>query len=129
MTSVDLFQPFAKKRYNKIIFDYWTPENPTNAYPRPNQLYEGSGLYGSTLSYRDASYIQISQANLGYTLPQSLVSKIRIDNARVYLQAHNPFYWTKSELSEYNMKADWSGTTVPTYHATRTIVLGVNLKF
>ncbi|MFA5819561.1 MAG: SusC/RagA family TonB-linked outer membrane protein [Bacteroidales bacterium] len=129
MTYVGLFEPFAKKRYNKIIFDYWTPENPTNDYPRPNQLYEGSGLYGSTLSYRDASYIQVSQLSLGYTLPQSLVNKIKVSKTRVYLQAYNPFYWTKSELSKFNMKPDWSGTNVSTYHATRTIVLGINLNF
>lgn len=129
MTSVDQFAPYAKKRYNKIIFDYWTPENPTNAYSRPNQLYEGSGLYGSTLTYRDASYIQITQMNLGYTIPQSLVNKIKVTRARVYLQAQNPFYWTKCELSEFNMKADFAGTTVPTWNATRTIVLGVNLNF
>ena len=62
MTSVDRFAPFSKKRYNRFNFDYWTPNNPTNDYPRPNQLYEGSGLWGSTLTYRDATYIKISQA-------------------------------------------------------------------
>jgi TonB-linked SusC/RagA family outer membrane protein len=129
MTSVELFAPFAKKRYNKIIFDYWTPENPTNAYPRPNQLYEGSGLYGSTLTYRDASQIQISQLSIGYSLPQQLINKIQVTKARVYLQAQNPFYWTKSELSKFNMKADFAGTSVPTWHATRTVVLGVTLNF
>ncbi len=40
MTSVDRFAPFSKKRYNRFNFDYWTPKNPTNDYPRPNQLYE-----------------------------------------------------------------------------------------
>jgi hypothetical protein len=79
--------------------------------------------------------------NLGYTLPQSLVSRIKVDNARIYLQALNPFYWTKCELSEFNMRADIDLTdtnpggpdtyaqALPTYHATRTIVLGINLKF
>ncbi|HCI54535.1 MAG TPA: TonB-dependent receptor [Bacteroidales bacterium] len=129
MTSVELFAPYAKKRYNKIIFDYWTPENPTNAYPRPNQLYEGSGLYGSTLTYRDASQIYISQINLGYSLPQQFINKLKVTKARVYTLAQNPFYWTKSELSKFHMKADFSGTTVPTWHATRTIVLGVTLTF
>jgi hypothetical protein len=129
MTSVELFAPFAKKRYNKIIFDYWTPENPTNNYPRPNQLYEGSGLYGSTLTYRDATQIQVSQLNIGYALPQQLINRIQVTKARVYLQAQNPFYWTKSELSKFNMKADFAGTSVPTWHATRTVVLGVTLNF
>jgi hypothetical protein len=129
MTSVSLFAPFAKKRYNKVIFDYWTPSNPTNAYPRPNQLYEGSGLYGSTLAYRDASYINISMMSLGYTLPQTLTSKMKITKARVFLSAENPFYWTKSEVSKFNMKPDWSGTTVSTYPSTRKFAMGINLAF
>jgi len=139
--QVSQFMPFAKKRYNKIIFDYWTPEHPTNASPRPNQLYEGSGLYGSTLGYRDASYIQISQASLGYTLPKNLTNRMRLNSVRLYLQSSNPFYWTKSELSDFNMKADLSLTStnpggpvtyaqaLETYHATRTVVFGESRNF
>src|SRR5690606_35028256 len=67
MTSVGAFAPYSKKRYNRFIFDYWPPDNPTIAYPRPNQLYEGGGLDGSTLTYRDASYITVPQASIGYS--------------------------------------------------------------
>ena len=129
MTSVGQFAPFSKKRYNKIIFDYWTPDNPTNDYPRPNQLYEGSGLYGSTLTYRSASYANISQVGIGYSFPVALLSRMNISKARVYLSAANPFYWTASELARFNMKPDWSGTTVGTYPATRKITMGINLVF
>jgi TonB-linked SusC/RagA family outer membrane protein len=126
MTSIGAFAPYAKKRYNKIIFDYWTPDNPTNNYPRPNQLYEGSGLDGSTLTYRDASLISLPTLSLGYTLPNSFLEKIKISNARVYFSGENLFYWTKSELREFNMKADWSGE-VGTYPATRAFVIGLNI--
>ena len=84
MTSVGAFAPYAKKRYNKFIFDYWTPSNPTNDYPRPNQLYEGSGLDGSTLTYRDASQASVRQLSLGYTIPRSLLSKVMLSDARIY---------------------------------------------
>jgi hypothetical protein len=128
MTSVGAFAPFSKKRYNKFIFDYWTPTNPTNDYPRPNQLYEGSGLDGSTLTYRDASLISVRQLSLGYTLPKAWLSKVHLSDTRVYVSAENPFYWTKSELRDFNMKADWSGD-VQTYPALRTLVVGVNIGF
>jgi hypothetical protein len=129
MTSVDRFAPFSKKRYNRFNFDYWTPKNPTNEYPRPNQLYEGSGLWGSTLTYRDASYIKLSQLSFGYNIPKSVLGKIKLTGARIYLSAENPFYWSYCEFREFNMKPDWSGTTSSTYPATRTIVVGVNLQF
>ncbi|MEO6257901.1 MAG: TonB-dependent receptor [Ginsengibacter sp.] len=126
MTSVGAFAPYAKKRYNKIIFDYWTPTNPTNDYPRPNQLYEGSGLDGSTLTYRDASMISLRTLSLGYTIPPSLLSRVSIANARVYFSGENLLYWTKSELRKFNMRANWYGD-VQTYPAVRTLVLGINI--
>jgi len=128
MTSVGAFAPYSKKRYNKFIFDYWTPDNPTNAYPRPNQLYEGGGLDGSTLTYRDASYITVPQASIGYSFQRSLLDKLHLSNARVYLSGMNLLYWTKSEVRKFNMKPDWAENTL-TYPAVRTLVAGVNIGF
>nr|WKN39025.1 TonB-dependent receptor [Tunicatimonas sp. TK19036] len=128
MTSVDAFAPFAKKRYNKLVFDYWTPSNPTNSYPRPNQLYEESGLNGTTLTYRDASLISIRQLSVGYTLPRAVLDKLPLTKARVYLLADNLWYWTKSELREFNMKPDFSEDITP-YPAIRTFIAGINLSF
>jgi TonB-linked SusC/RagA family outer membrane protein len=128
MDSVGAFAPFSKKRYNKFIFDYWTPTNPTNNYPRPNQLYESSGLDGSTLAYRDAALISLRQLSLGYTVPKSALAPVHLSEARIYFSAENLFYWTKSELRKFNMKPDWSGD-FQTYPAIRTFVLGLNLSF
>ncbi|HEY1006400.1 MAG TPA: SusC/RagA family TonB-linked outer membrane protein, partial [Sphingobacteriaceae bacterium] len=128
MTSVGAFAPYAKKRYNKFIFDYWTPNNPTNAYPRPNQLYEGSGLDGSTLTYRDASMVSVPNLTIGYTVPPKVLSKVRLSNARVYFSGENVMYWTASEMRKFNMKPDWSGDA-QTYPALRTLVMGVNIGF
>lgn len=126
MTAVGAFAPYAKKRYNKFIFDYWTPNNPTNDYPRPNQLYEGSGLDGSTLTYRDASLVSLRTLSLGYTIPGALLSRAHINDARIYFSGNNLLYWTKSELREFNMKADWSGDA-GTYPALRSLVVGINI--
>ena len=128
MTSVEALAPFAKKRYNKMVFDYWTPSNPTNAYPRPNQLYEGLGLNGSTLTYRDASLISLRQLSLGYTLPTALIDKLPVSNARVYILGDNLFYRTRSELREFNMKPDFAEDVLP-YPALRTLIAGINISF
>ncbi len=137
MTSIGAFEPFAKKRYNKLVFDYWTPSNPTNSYPRPNQLYESGGLYGSTLTYRDAGLVSLRQVSLGYRFPETVMDRLPLSSIRLYLSGENLAYWTKSEMSEFNMKADLAGTvpegggprSIASYPATRTIILGVNLQF
>ncbi|WP_460675631.1 SusC/RagA family TonB-linked outer membrane protein [Hymenobacter coalescens] len=70
--------------------DYWTPENPTNAYPRPDaSVSKASMLYFSTLAYRDASYVKLRAATLGYNLPAPWLSKMGFGTARLYVQGKN----------------------------------------
>lgn len=42
-------------RNNSVKFDYWTPNNPTNAYPRPNRLYDNIE-YESSLYYEKSDF-------------------------------------------------------------------------
>jgi hypothetical protein len=153
MTDIGSFAPYSKKRYNKLNFDYWTPENPTNEYPRPNQLYDNAGgLWGTTLRYRDASYIKVSNVSIGYTFPESIIQKIKLSRARAYVAVENPWYWTRSEMKKFNMRPDWAasasrnnistdygsgyvyggmvgGGDIQTWPATRIYTVGINLSF
>jgi TonB-linked SusC/RagA family outer membrane protein len=79
-------------RYNNLDVDYWTPTNPTNAYPRPNEDQERP-LYSSSMSYKDGSFLKIRNITLGYNLPQSLVEKLPISSLRVYASALNPLIY------------------------------------
>jgi hypothetical protein len=80
-------------RYNNLDVDYWTPNNPTNAFPRPNQNQEFP-LYNTTMSYFDGSFTKIRNITLGYNLPVALTEKARIASVRVYLSAQNPFIFS-----------------------------------
>ncbi len=75
-------------RRNGPLVDYWTPTNPTNAYPRPGVQ---QPIYGSTLGYFDASFMKIRSINLGYQIPQKWIAKTGITSLKVYFQAMNPF--------------------------------------
>jgi len=77
-------------RYNNLDVDYWTPNNPTNAYPRPNQNQEFP-VYGSSLTYFDGSFVKVRNITFGYTLPQSIVSRLKLESVRIYASAQNPF--------------------------------------
>ncbi len=80
-------------RYNNLDVDYWTPNNPTNAYPRPNQNQEFP-VNSSTLSYFDGSFIKVRNVALGYTFPNSLTNKLKIQSLRLYLSAQNPLLFS-----------------------------------
>ncbi|MEM9833384.1 MAG: TonB-dependent receptor, partial [Bacteroidota bacterium] len=62
-------------RYNNLDVDYWTVDNPTNAFPRPNQNQE-SARNASSMSYFDGSYVKLRNVTLGYTFPESMTSKL-----------------------------------------------------
>lgn len=84
-------------RRNQARVDYWTPDNPTNDYPRAGLQ---SPAYGSTLGYFDASFMKIRSINMGYTIPNSVLENIGLKSGRVYFVANNPFKAFFSDLVE-----------------------------
>lgn len=112
-------------RLNQLKGDYWTPENPTNAQPKPNAVGDGY-LMGSSFAFRDQSFVRVKNINLGYTLPTSLTNRIKSNKIRVYVAVDNPYLWTKDEYvgldpENANSEADARPLT--------TVMIGLNAKF
>jgi TonB-linked SusC/RagA family outer membrane protein len=83
------FAFFNQSRVNQVKVDYWTEENPTNAFPAPDAS-NAVQFFGSTLGYHDGSFIKVRSINLGYTFANNLIQKIGISSARIYVNATNP---------------------------------------
>ncbi|WP_018471846.1 SusC/RagA family TonB-linked outer membrane protein [Echinicola pacifica] len=110
---------------SSTAIDYWTPENPTNEYPRPNAGLSGSStLYWSTIGYVDGSYIRLRNLSLGYTLP--VKDNPLFSNVRIYLSGTNLLTWTKSsKLDEYDPERG-GGESFP---MLKSYMFGLNLGF
>nr|WP_320039346.1 TonB-dependent receptor [uncultured Bacteroides sp.] len=74
-------------RRNNLKVDYWREDNPTNAFPRINSAMVDT--YYSTLGYYNASFWRIKTITLGYTIPDKLISKLKISGLRVYVTCNN----------------------------------------
>lgn len=73
-------------RANSIVIDYWTPTNPTNAYPRPS-VDNASPAYVKSLQYEKADFIRVRNITLGYTLPEKLLKKyVLVKYVYIFLQ-------------------------------------------
>jgi len=78
--------------------DYWTPDNIDARYPAlhmdvnrvQNNISDGTI---TTTSLRDASYIRLKTAQMGYTLPKDFTSRYKIEQFRFYLQGNNLLTW------------------------------------
>lgn len=108
-------------RANSVRLDYWTPNNPTNAYPRPSVDMERPD-YINTTYYENASFLRVRNITLGYTLPKALTSKWSIDKLRFYVTANNPLIFTN--FSGIDPEGA-TGNTSPSYSSW---MFGLNLS-
>ncbi|UFH56440.1 TonB-dependent receptor [Spirosoma sp. KNUC1025] len=117
-------------RYQQIKVDYWTPNNPTNEFPRPNSSQEFP-VYNSAIIYFDGSFVKVRNINFGYTFPASITSKLRLQSLRIFTSIQQPFIFS-SYRSKYNgVDPETSDGTVSNgvTPATRVTTFGLNVKF
>ncbi len=105
-------------RYAHMNFNYWTPENPSNEYPKPTQA--GGILYNSSLRYFDGSFVKIKNITLGYDFALNLIKSDAISGCRFYLSATNPVIWSEYDTVDPETRRALSSATW---------VAGINLKF
>ena len=99
--------------------DYWTPENPTNAYPRPNK--NGGLKYLSTLAYQSGSYARIRNISIAYNVPSSFIKWKVIRGVRIYATGKNLITFTKLD---YDPERGGSEN----FPMTKLYVFGINLN-
>lgn len=107
-------------------YDYWTPNNPTNAYPRPHQGHGMTDAQKESLRYVDGSFIKIKNITLGYTLPKKFTEKLNMSRFHVYATMTNPFIWSKSDMLNGMDPENNASDKFPLY---KTIVFGINASF
>ena len=109
------------------FIDYWTPDNPSNDFPRPERgkrLFDYPGY--QALSFVDGSFFKIKTVSLGYTLPKSLTQRAYIDRVRFYVTANNLFTFANSHLMKHYDPERGGSETSP---LTKQYVFGLNIDF
>lgn len=107
----------------------WTPENPTNE----NHRSSGFGPYAhSSRVIEDASFLRLKTVALGYSIPQRLIQRIGVSNARVYMSAQNLYTWTSYSGFDPEVSARAStltpGFDFSAYPRARTVIFGLNVS-
>jgi TonB-linked SusC/RagA family outer membrane protein len=116
--------------------DNVTLSNPDTQMPRAGRDLPYNNTRISTRYIEDGSYLRVKNIVLGYTLPEKLTRKIKLDNVRVYMNIQN--LWTITGYSGYDPEVgvnpqDATGYTFGfdqgRYPAPRVISFGINLSF
>lgn len=123
----------------ELIDNYFEKENPKNSiYARPLASPTDKNYEFSNLMVRDGSYIRIRNISLGYNLPKNWLQKAKLQNARIYLTAQNPFTFTKyigynpevsSRNKSWNRSALTPGVDYGAYPVAKSYVGGIQIQF
>ena len=122
-------QPNANKlSYN---LDRWTGEGTSSTIPRLTTAATANIIF-SDFYVEDASFFRIQNMQLGYTLPESITGRVRIDELKFFVGVNNLLTLTK--YMGYDPAASsgdpiGSGFDAGFYPAARVYTFGFNLHF
>lgn len=123
--SGDLAYPFVDRYLSlnpTFIGKTWTVDNPNAKYPRLTVYKERAkwNYLHNDFMLQNNRYIRMKSLILGYTLPQTLVSRAKLERVRVYFSGNDLFEFssikdgfdpeqgTNSRLSVYPFMRTWS---------------------
>ena len=123
--------------------NYWTEYN-MDAYLFCYVFFIGSPISTPQTRYlQNVAYIRLKNLQFGYTLPQPIVSKAKLQNVRVYISAENLWCWSPlykhtrdldvtniyrsdPDLTDADMSSGLNGNSYP---QMKSVSLGLSVTF
>jgi len=110
---------FTEDRWNKTT-------NPNGSKPRAGAT-EMDKYYLSTASIFDGDYFKIKQIQFGYTFPQNMMKKIKVQNLRIYASLDD--FITFSDYPGFDPEVTAMGVDKGNFPTSKKVVAGVSLTF
>jgi TonB-linked SusC/RagA family outer membrane protein len=101
-TEAGIFWGQYNRPYNRLpkshLGKIWSEENPDAYFPRYRGYISQNGsatlAQAQTKYLQNVAYIRLKNIQLGYNLPQTLINRVGIGSARVYVSAENIWTWS-----------------------------------
>lgn len=105
---------------------YWSEENQDvyALWPRLSPTVISNNVATSTWFMRDGSFLRLKQMEFGYTVPQKVTERIRMNNLRFYVSGSNLLLFSKFKMWDVEMAGNGLG-----YPNQRVVNFGVNFTF
>ncbi|MES2458525.1 MAG: TonB-dependent receptor [Bacteroidota bacterium] len=115
------------------VLNRYSASNPNGDLPRYNQWHNNNNRI-SDRYIEDGSYLRIQNVALGYSLPKSLISKVKVSNARFFVSVQNLYTFSNysgydPELGATNNNIRFMNIDNGHYPVPRTFTIGTNIEF
>ncbi len=126
---------------HRVYDERWRGEGTSNTMPRVSWLGSTNNKTPSSRFLEDGSYVRLKNLQLGYTIPQKIISKWNIKSLRLYFTGQNLWTYTKysgldpemhtsDNLNSEKYRGDVAaGIDWGTYPSAKSYIFGVNLNF
>ncbi len=103
----------------------WTPDNTDAKLPRVLPEGGGNNSLQSSFWIQNASYLRVKNVEIGYNIPMSLLSKLKLDQLRLFASGLNLL--TISDIENFDPEAPSGNGGY--YPQTRSFTLGLKVGF
>ena len=127
---VDFWPSFQGQKSQDLLYNSWTPTNTGATVPKAsNKSNFSTNTVSSSYYLEDGSFTRMKNLQLGYTLPESVLSRIKVKSLRVYVQGINLFTLTKySGLDPEIGGGDTAfGVDAGNYPNVKQFIFGLNI--
>lgn len=124
-----------QNQLKEMLGRWQSEENPgSGKIPRANSQPTGQNNATSSRWVESGTFLRVNNVTLGYTLPESVSSKLRIQSLRFYVSVQNlltitPYSGYNPETSYVEDSVTAPGTDYGMYPLYRTSTIGFNLTF
>ena len=113
--------------FHEDVLKAWTPENKDSDIPR--FVYNDQNINASSDRFLvPASYLNFQNAQIGYSFPARILSRIKLTRLRMYVTCDNIWYWSYRKGLDPRQSLSGS-TSAESYSPVRTVSFGINLTF
>ncbi len=134
-----VFLEGSNDQQNKLttMLNRYSEDNPDGTMPRAVTGDPNLNTRNSDRFIEDGSYLKLRNVEIGYTIPQIITRKVRINNARIFISAQNLLTITNysgydPDVGKYLLNDDsglMTGFDNSFYPQARSFFAGINLNF
>lgn len=113
---------YSDRNVSKFVTNPWTPETAATAnYPSLSIENAANNFQTSTFWLRNGDFLRLRALEIGYNLPKTIISKVLLSSANIYLRGMNLFTWDHINFFDPEVMEG--------YPVMKSFNLGINLKF
>ena len=109
--------------------DHWTPDNQDAQYPIANSSPYANNNRETDFWTKDAGFLRLKTATLGYTLSTNVMEYLKIQSVRLYVTGQNLLTFSGIKYMDPETAHSDNNAAIQTYPTQKLVIFGLDVTF